>query len=156
MLLGDISLEDTYAQYLNHPVWIEALDWIRNNAADAPGGVYPLRGQSMFVNVHGYDTIDIKDARFERHRRYIDLQYCIRGGEDVLWRPAEEASELIQYNEEKDVAHSPVVPPWSRLSLSSGLFVIFFPNDEHAPKINNGLERDVWKLVVKVECALLR
>lgn len=154
MLLCHIDAVETHAHFLRHPAWAEALAWIRRYAADAAGGVYPLRGDALFVNVHGYATIPREQAQFESHRRYVDLQYCIRGGENILWRHRSDPPEVDSYDPARDVRKRPVTPPWSELRMMPGLFAVFFPEDEHAPKVRNGVDDTVWKLVVKAETAL--
>lgn len=155
MLLGDISRTTTYAPLLQQEVWTEALEWIRRNADSAAAGIYPLRDRAMFVNVHGYATIAAETARFESHRRYIDLQYCIRGGETILWRPCDEAPNDATFDADKDVRFRPITGTWSSLALAPRLFAIFFPQDEHAPQIANGRDTAIWKLVVKIDRALV-
>jgi YhcH/YjgK/YiaL family protein len=155
MLLGSVNFDTTYAPFLRGEVWVEALAWIRQNAATASPGVHALRGRDMFVNVHGYSTGSASEARFECHRRYVDLQYCIRGGETILWRPCAEPPREDEYDVANDACYRPVAGEWSALVLSPGLFAVFFPQDEHAPKIANGIHKDIWKLVVKIDRALL-
>ncbi|MFH1052900.1 MAG: YhcH/YjgK/YiaL family protein [Candidatus Woesearchaeota archaeon] len=38
-------------------------------------GVYPLDGSRVFCNVQTYNTKDMKEAIFETHKKYIDIQY---------------------------------------------------------------------------------
>jgi YhcH/YjgK/YiaL family protein len=155
MLLGSLDVAATYVPYLQGAIWTEALDWIRRRAATAAPGIYPLRGDAMFVNVHGYPTVEADKARFECHRRYVDLQYCIRGGETILWRPCVVPPGDETFDAAKDVRFRPVAGACSSLSLSPGLFAVFFPGDEHAPQIANGEDKDIWKLVVKIDHALV-
>lgn len=155
MLLGELNSLDTYFHYLQRNPWAEALDWIRRHATNAEQGIYFLRESDMFVNVHGYATIEAEEARFESHFRYIDLQYCIRGGETILWRPCSISAEDPHYDADNDVRLRSVSGSYSSLTLLPGMFVIFFPQDEHAPKITNGVDPDIWKLVVKIDRALL-
>jgi biofilm protein TabA len=89
------------------------------------------------------DTVN----RFECHNQNIDIQLCIRGHETMGWRPRKDCQSVeATYSEEKDYMFFND-PPDTYFSLKDGQFVIFFPEDVHAPMIGEGL---IKKLVVKV------
>jgi YhcH/YjgK/YiaL family protein len=86
-------------------------------------------------------------ARLETHRRTIDVQYCVRGVDEVGWRPADQLRHAAtDYDGAKDVQKwfdEPV--GWA--PLPAGCFVILWPADGHAPL---GGEGELLKVVVKV------
>lgn len=88
-----------------HPVWISALQWLRNLSPEIAPGIYQLLGDDMFANVNGYATKQRAACRYESHRRYIDLQYCIRGAELIQWHPTSDLTASDDYNSTKDVNH---------------------------------------------------
>ena len=86
--------------------------------------------------------------KFECHDKYIDIQVCISGIETIGWKPREKCtSPNGDYNQEKDFRFFHDTPDMF-FQLTSGQFVIFFPEDVHAPMIGEG---DIQKLVIKVK-----
>jgi beta-galactosidase beta subunit len=47
------------------------------------------------------------------------------------------------------------VPPAFSLPMSPGSFAIFHPSDGHRPKIQNGANQSVYKLVIKIDRKLV-
>ncbi len=85
---------------------------------------------------------------FECHNKNIDIQLCINGKETFGWKPRENCSSIKEaYMEEKDVMFFNESPDFY-FELKRGQFVIFFPEDVHAPGISN---ESITKLVVKVK-----
>jgi len=156
MLCGKLDVLDTYAGFLTHPVWVEALNWLRGMPPDLVPGIHPLRGEQMFANVHGYETQRREACRYESHRRYIDLQYCISGGECIEWESRDSLKPKDEYDAQKDVVHyHPPEHPSGVLRMSPGVFSIFRPDDGHMPKVADGINTAVAKVVIKIEIGLL-
>ncbi|MFD2145808.1 YhcH/YjgK/YiaL family protein [Mucilaginibacter antarcticus] len=89
------------------------------------------------------ETLD----RFECHNQNIDIQVVIHGHETMGWKPRKDCNSIAQeYSEEKDYMFYNDKPD-TYFSVKDGQFVIFFPEDVHAPMIGEGL---IKKLVVKV------
>ena len=156
MLYGKLDILDTHASFLKHSVWDEALNWLRAMPPGIVPGIHQLRGDSMYANVHGYDTKPRAACRYESHRRYIDLQYCLSGGECIEWQPLDSLKPKDDYDGQKDVVHyhSPEHPS-AVLRMSSGTFAIFRPEDGHMPKIADGIHAAVAKVVIKIDVCLL-
>lgn len=152
MFYGKLDLKDSYAPLLAHPVWAEAIGWLHALPADLAPGIHPLRGEQMFANVHGYETRAHELCRYESHRRYIDLQFCIKGGEIIEWHPTSALEPTGDYDAVKDVIHygSPTVPD-ALLRMGPRSFAIFFPSDGHMPKVVNQRDQRVDKLVIKID-----
>ena len=155
MLYGKLNLLDTYAPFLRGPVWVDALNWLRSMPIDIAPGIHPLRGEHMFANVHGYQTLAREACRFESHRRYIDLQYCISGGERIEWEALDTLIANDEYDAQKDVQHyqSPEHPS-GILRMRPDTFAIFRPEDGHMPKIADGIHPEVAKVVIKIDAGL--
>jgi biofilm protein TabA len=155
MLYGKLDALDTYAPFLKHSVWDEALNWLRAITPGIVPGIHQLRGDNMYANVHGYETKERVACRYESHRRYVDLQYCISGGEIIEWHPLARLEAIDGYDAKKDVIHfrAPVVPEGT-MRMSPGAFAVFFPSDGHMPKIADGLHPRVDKLVIKIALEL--
>jgi len=176
MLYGHLSAPDTYTHLLVNPTWKLVFDWLKTAIAATPPGVQKLQGDDVTVNVHGYDTLPRDQCRFESHRRYVDLQYCISGGEVIDWSFASTLEPDGEYDSEKDVqfyrlpALSSLLPAprppssgsgllsphFSLLSMSPGSFAIFHPSDAHRPKVRDDSKPNVFKLVIKIDRRLCR
>lgn len=138
------------------PVWAEVWQWIDRKASQIPDGIYPLRGDDLFVNVHGYTTLPPTEARFESHRRYVDLQYMIEGQEYIDCHPTGPLSADGSYDEDKDLLfHRPAQPQIS-LPMTPGAFAVFYPEDAHRPKVHMDTPAPLRKLVVKIALPLLQ
>jgi biofilm protein TabA len=174
MLYAKLDTPSTYTPLLGHPVWEEALAALRQLTENSPMGIIELRGKDMFINVHTYETLPESECRFEGHRDMIDVQYIIAGGELVDWVLKEELEADGAYLVEKDFQYyaAPKVrgqgaggrgqepgdcPTQSqtRVHLTSGYFGVFFPEDGHRPKLNDGIHKGVLKAVVKIHRKLL-
>ncbi len=156
MLYGRIDLPETYAMLSAHPVWAEALAWLRALPPGIAPGIYPLRGDAMFANVHGYTTKPRAACRYESHRRYVDLQFGLAGGEWIEWHPTADLRPTDDYDPAKDVIHwAAPAEPDGRVRLGPRHFAIFFPEDGHMPKVAVAPDSRVDKLVIKIDRALL-
>ena len=156
MLFAALNNPQTYAPFLGHSVWTEALDWLRRLPAEQATGIHHLRGEKMYANVHGYATQPRDKCRYESHRVYIDLQYCLSGGELIEWHPLDCLQAKDEYDPKKDVLHyhSPA-SPHGLLRMVPGNFAVFFPQDGHMPKIADGVHPEVAKVVIKIDLGLL-
>src|SRR5258708_3565831 len=84
MLQGQYNQVFTYSNFLKHPVWNEAFEWIEKNAKNLPDGEHEIRNnRDMYANIQSLTTLPIQDAAFEVHEEYIDIHYCLSGGESI-------------------------------------------------------------------------
>ena len=108
-------------------------------------GRYDLE-KGVFAFVQSYDSKPAENCKIEAHKKYIDIQFVLKGKE--LFGVADLATQALYEDrfEEKDVAfyHGEV----DLLTLSDGDFVIVFPEDAHRPQQGDGSH--VEKIVVKV------
>ena len=155
MILGRLDQPTAHAILRHHPVWEEAFSWIERFAAVQSPGIVELRQKRMYVNVHGYDTKSRENCRYESHRVYVDLQYCISGGEVIEWCPVNALAAKNEYNPEKDVTHYHLpAQAEAVLRMTAGSFAVFFLEDGHLPKVADGRNPRVEKLVIKIDRAL--
>lgn len=86
--------------------------------------------------------------KFECHDQNIDIQVCVKGKETIGWKPREKCEiPNGEYNPEKDVRFFNDEPDLF-FQLNDNQFVIFYPEDVHAPMIGEGA---IKKLVFKVK-----
>jgi len=116
-----------------------------------PVGRYELDGENLFAMVQEYQTLAADKSRMEGHRRYIDIQYLIRGNEKIEVIPLSKGTPTVPYSEERDVgffedAESPVSLP-----IGAGEYAILWPEDLHKPGMMQGNAPTlVKKVVVKI------
>lgn len=154
MLYGNLNAPGTHRYLAAAPALQRALAWLRAMPAGQPEGIVELEGRRMYVNVHGYDTLPREQCVFESHRRYVDLQYCIRGGELIDYCRLDLLPGNRGYDAEKDFIFHEAPPHFSTLQMEPGDFGVFFPEDAHRPKVRDGRNAAVHKLVVKIELSL--
>lgn len=126
----------------------EALEYLRTTdlTATAPG-TYELRGRDVYAIVAEYTTKPRASASWEAHRKYIDVQYVVRGTELLGYANTGRLSAGA-YNEEKE--YLPLEGEGEFLTLSEGSFAILWPEDAHMPGVAAGTPAPVKKVVVKV------
>lgn len=111
-------------------------------------GRYNVEGDEIFALVSEYNTKIPADVLPEAHERYIDVQYMVKGEENMGYAPLDDQDIIKPYDAENDIVfyQSQV----SKLLMSEGMFAVFFPNDIHAPGIMVDTQKPVKKVVVKV------
>ncbi|GAC1396786.1 MAG: YhcH/YjgK/YiaL family protein [Sediminibacterium sp.] len=133
-----------------HPHFAKAFEYINSqDLASLESGKFEIDGDNLRAIVSDKQGMTAAEsiAKFECHNRHIDIQVCIRGKEQMGWKPRIDCTQPKgEYNEEKDVVFYNDAPD-TYFSLTDGQFVIFYPEDVHAPMISEGM---VKKLVIKV------
>ncbi|WP_051321272.1 YhcH/YjgK/YiaL family protein [Chrysiogenes arsenatis] len=141
----------------SNAIWQSATDWILQFADTAPEGIYEIIGRDMYVNLHSYYTLPFNECRFESHLHYIDLQYCIAGGERIEHAAADLLERNGEYDAVKDFQYYATSSSikTQMIDLNPGICGIFFPGEAHKPKIHNQRDPHIKKLVVKIHQKLL-
>lgn len=125
--------------------------WLRGFDGTQELGRHDIDGDDCFALVQTYETKPMEKAKFEAHRKYIDVQFIHSGRETILWAPlASMKEETMAYSEEKEAALWKLVPDVTPLHMSAGHFAILYPEDAHAPCIEWEKPEQVFKVVVKV------
>jgi biofilm protein TabA len=111
-----------------------------------PAGRRELDGDRLILSIDHAEGRGRQGARLEAHRRYIDIQVAIEGHEEIGWRPLDACGAPSPFDENEDIGFFDD-PPESWFALSPGQFVVFFPDDAHAPLAFQGA---VKKAILKV------
>lgn len=134
-----------------NPLFAKAFEFISNtDLAALEVGKFDIDGDNLrgIVSDKEGTTAEASTAKFECHNAHIDIQVCIRGKETIGWKPRGTCSSPKgEYNPEKDVLFYDD-PPDMFFGMTDNQFVIFYPEDVHAPMIGEGL---IKKLVIKVK-----
>lgn len=155
MLLAHREHPETYRTLLTHPVWQGALAWLGTMPADIPEGEHHITGRDIYANVHSAPTIPRTQGTYEAHQNYIDIHYCLVGGEIIEWAPVATLTARTAYDAKKDYTLFELPPKASLCLMTPGVFAIFLPADAHMPKISDGANTDVKKVVIKIRYNLL-
>ncbi len=110
-------------------------------------GEYLLEGRELFAIVSEYALKPVAAGRLEAHRKYLDIQYLVRGGETIGYAPLCGQSACVAYDAEADVAFYPGAA--SLIRVEPGMFAIFYPEDLHMPGLGEPDVR-VKKVVLKL------
>ncbi len=112
-------------------------------------GKYEIDGRKVFAIVQRYQTQPSDKLVWEAHRKYIDLQYIIKGSEKIGYGHINQMEAISEYIETDD--YILFKGDGDYLVLNQEFFAIFFPHDCHKVRINpDGESVSVKKIVVKI------
>lgn len=111
-------------------------------------GRYDIDNSDLYMNITTYETHNLEEAMIEAHKNYIDIQYIISGKELVGWASLSTMDVLVKSYPDTDMYF--YNGNINMLPLSAGYFMVFFPQDVHAPCLHFENEATVRKAVVKV------
>lgn len=154
MLHGQFNEIRTYGAFLTHPIWNTALTWIRFQGETLPDGEYEIQGRDMYAIVESVKTLAYADSLYEMHNEYIDIHFCLSGGESIAYEPIGDLVEK-ELNKEKDYQLFLPNEKYSICNLQTNSFAIFFPKELHMPKLQDGMNQEVRKVVIKVKASIL-
>ena len=130
-------------------MWDKAFAFLKEHDLDqlAPGK-YPIDGDEVYAMVTENPTKDMDQTNWESHRKYVDLQYVIRGKEKIGVAPVAKATVTREYDDAKDLANYKSEGKF--YVARPGTFFLFFPQNAHRPNVKvDGSEKDK-KIVVKI------
>lgn len=149
MILDTLSNSRHY-QVLS-PRFEKAFTFLRQVTDTAAVGRHEIAGDDVYALVQQQRTISVVDRQYEAHRKYVDIQYIIRGREIMYWAPLALLRNVTKpYDADHDAALFSLVPEGVPIPVRAGQFVIFFPDDGHVPLCAWDEPDDVLKVVVKV------
>jgi len=130
--------------------WDKVFDFLADDqlASLAPGK-YEVDGDNAYAMVTEAPSKASDDIKWESHLKYTDLQYVIRGEEQIEIAPLSTLDLSIPYNETKDVMH--FTGNGTYYTADPQTFFLFFPNDVHRPNIIVEGFEVVKKLVIKIK-----
>lgn len=128
----------------------KAVSWIRSLPSIPSEGRYELDEGGMYAVIMRYATVDTVEARYESHRKFVDLQYTIDGSEGIDVRSASELEFAGDYDPDTDLQFYLPGDAVARIEMLPEHFSIHFPEDAHRPKLKSGDAKEVFKLVVKI------
>lgn len=153
MIIDELKAFDRYVGL--NPLFSVVLDYLKKtDLSTLPTGITHIQGDDLFINVQEAPVKTRQEARFETHRRMIDIQIPISDSEEHGWAPAAQLP-LAEYNAATDMTlHDPEAPQTPEdiattyFTLCPGQFAIYFPTDGHAPAIT---KKPIRKAIIKVK-----
>ena len=133
----------------DNPYYLKALDFIKNNDLNTlVKGKHVIDGDNLWVNIVDAELRDAKDAKFEAHNKYIDIQIPLSATEqfgvkarNVCTQPIGEfndADDYILFDDEIETIET----------VKAGEMIVFTPDTAHAPLIGKG---KILKAIFKVK-----
>ncbi len=113
-------------------------------------GRYDIYKDEIFANIQSLQTKPEDEKKWEVHRKYIDIQYLIKGSERYGYGFLDDFKQVeIPYDDKKDVEFKNG-ERFSFINLTQGEFIIFFPSDIHAPMLKVDSSQTIKKVIVKI------
>ena len=120
------------------------IELLRGIGMDAELGRYELEDGAFYL-VQECKGRPREGAKFESHKRYIDVQYIVSGEEDMEVADLDRLTLTDEYDEAGDyMLHDGA---GARLHFGVGDFAVYFPTDGHMPSLGDGVTR---KVVIKI------
>jgi biofilm protein TabA len=151
----DVSInkrEFAISYYKNRGRWEKAFRFLKDNdLLKLELKRYDIDGDNLYATVSEYLSKNEETAKFEAHRKYIDIQYVVDGKEIMNIAPMATVTEVLTpYDATKDIEFIKVSKVVNYKATSSNFF-IFFPGDAHRPGLKDDVNSPVRKVVVKVK-----
>lgn len=144
--------EFAHYYFKNRERWDKAFAFLRSNDLKSMEPKrYDIDGDNLYATISEAMTKNEEDAKFEAHRKYIDIQYVISGSEQMSITPmSDKNEEVAAYDPAKDIEFMTVKGTSSYVATPDKFF-IFFPSDIHRPGVKVGENKQVRKIVIKVK-----
>lgn len=145
MILSSFQEADRYKNI--SPRIAKALEWLSMyNEAQFEEGITEI-GDGIIVKAEAPGLMPRERARLEVHERYIDIHVPLKGTETFGWaRRGDLMLSMQPYEQESDIGFYGDQAQ-CLIHVRPGQFIIFFPEDAHAPCIGLGNHR---KLCIKI------
>ncbi len=134
----------------NKAVWDKAFAFLRDsNLLTLKLGKYVIDGDNAYATITEAPSKTFEQSAWESHRKYIDLQYVIKGQEKIGVAPIATATIIKPYDDSRDAANYNAEGQY--YIATPATFFLFFPGDAHRPNIKvDGFDL-VKKLVIKIK-----
>lgn len=142
------SLKNSARYERLNPYFKQAFEFLKaKNLSQLEEGKIELSGDNLKVNINVSKLKESANASLEVHNQYIDIQIPVSVPETFGWKDRTYCKSVTSpYNPEKDIEFYGDIPT-TYFTLQPGEFVVFFPEDAHAPCIGEG---EVKKIIFKV------
>lgn len=128
------------------------IDFIKNLTPQIEVGRYEIDNNS-YANVEVYETKNLKDCKFEAHKKYIDIQMLLSGIEELDYTPVKGLKVSEEYDAKRDIMFFENPDRiLDSVILEAGKFALIYPHEAHRPQMAfNEILKSVKKVVVKIK-----
>jgi len=120
---------------------------MRPDLKELPVGKYEIDHEHVSAMVSQGPGRKKEDALLEAHDKFIDIQLVLAGNDTMGWKPRSLCTKPSGECDQKADVQLFGDEPDAWLTIKSGAFAIFFPEDAHMPSVSSG---HIHKVVVKV------
>ncbi|MGB5793399.1 YhcH/YjgK/YiaL family protein [Poseidonibacter sp.] len=142
----------------NFQTAFDYLSNIQNESFDIKDGecIKEMINDEMFVLKQAYITKNREDCFFESHKKYIDIQYMLKGEEIMDVCNLEDLEILKDYDDKTDfIKYKGKEKNISSLLIKENELAIFYPQDAHQPCIKTNQNKLIYKAVIKIPVKIL-
>ena len=145
-----IDTIDNLGKYVAlNTLFAEVVDFLKDHDLHTlEAGKYPIRGKDIFLNLQMAKGRSQETAVLETHVEMIDIQIPISAEETFGYTPLSDLPNY-EYDAEKDITKYGETKSQTYVTVKPGQFVIFFPQDGHAPCIT--IVPEIKKAIFKVK-----
>lgn len=119
---------------------------------DFTGSRRVIDGDNIFFMHFKYETQPSSSGIFEAHRKYVDIMLMMEGCEAIYHKSLGQLECVTHpYIEDEDSTLANLDSDASKVILTPGNFVVFFPEDAHCPGIDAFGKTAVKKVIAKVK-----
>jgi biofilm protein TabA len=143
-------IEHAGTHFASHPRLAAAFDYLaRHDVAALADGRYEIDGLRVYLIMAHSTGLGREAARLEAHRKYLDVQIPLDVPETLGWRTRAQCQSVsTPYDAPADIEFFSD-PPARWITVGPGEFVVFFPEDAHAPLACEGdIHKAVFKLAI--------
>ncbi|MHC1738583.1 MAG: YhcH/YjgK/YiaL family protein [Ignavibacteriaceae bacterium] len=126
------------------------LKYLERISSNVEVGEYMISNNVKAI-VSEYLTTKEKLIEFEAHKKYIDIQFPIKGRERIKWSCVNGMEEITSYDSEKDTTFLRNPQICTNIDIGNGFFSIFFPLDAHSPQHYIDSPEFIKKITLKIK-----
>ena len=132
-----------------NPLFADVVEFLKNNDLQTiEEGKHFIKDKDLYVHIQVAKGKTQEAAVLETHIEMIDIQIPITCEETFGYTPLCDLPDF-EYNAEKDITKYGDTKAQTYVTVKPGQFVIFFPQDGHAPCIIN--QPEIKKAIFKVK-----
>ena len=134
------------ARYADVIPGLEEAVRVINGIESLEPATYPLSCGKVLVQQG--TTKSVEGRLLEAHRKFLDIQYIVKGKEVVGWAPVDTLTLDGEFNETKDVGM--YAGNCDYMNIAEGYCYVVFPEDAHMPGSHLEQPNEYTKMVVKL------
>ncbi len=141
-------LKDSARYEALNPHFKKLFDYVKtHDLSRVPAGKIVIDGDDAFINVVDHPGKTRETAKLESHKKFLDVHVPLSAPETLGWTPRGEIPET-PYDEAGDCQVYDG-PAKVYTTIQPGEFVVYWPEDIHAPAIS---DKPFRKLIMKARC----